>query len=176
LNGSWQTHESIGDSKELHDTGPKPDRVLPADKRSSSANNRSVAKTFLESRCIMENQTERQVVSTRVVRWTARVWSIASVALLLGFVVGEGINPTTRAEALGLLFFPLGICVGMILSWWWEGLGGSITVGSLLVFYVIHLATAHRLPKGWAWLAFAAPGFLFLLTWFLSRKASTTAA
>ncbi|MBZ5538333.1 MAG: hypothetical protein LAO31_20465 [Acidobacteriia bacterium] len=97
------------------------------------------------------------------------------MGLLLLFVVGEGINPTTRTEWLGLLFFPFGICVGMILGWWREGLGGSITVGSLLVFYLIHLASAHTLPKGWAWLAFAAPGFLFLLCWYRSRKASSIA-
>jgi hypothetical protein len=89
---------------------------------------------------------------------------------LLGFVVGEGINPTTRAEWLGLLFFPLGISIGMILGWWKEGIGGIITVGSLLVFYVIHVATAGALPKGWAWLAFAVPGFLFLISWYWSRK------
>jgi hypothetical protein len=124
----------------------------------------------------MENQTDRQGVLTRVVRWSARVWSIASVGLLLLFVAGEGINPTTRGEWLGLLFFPLGICVGMILGWWREGIGGSITVGSLLVFYLIHFATAGTLPKGWAWLVFAAPGLLFLLCWYRSRKAGTAAA
>jgi len=124
----------------------------------------------------MENRTERQRAWTRVVRWTARVWSIASIGLVLLFLVGEGINPTTSTEWLGFLFFPVGICVGMVLAWWRERLGGSITIGSLLVFYVIHLATAGTLPKGWAWLAFAAPGFLFLLCWYRSRKASTAAA
>ncbi|MGB7624499.1 MAG: hypothetical protein WBN92_19305 [Terriglobia bacterium] len=43
----------------------------------------------------MEKQTERKRVLTRMVRWTARVWSIASMGILLLFVVGEGINPTT---------------------------------------------------------------------------------
>jgi hypothetical protein len=118
----------------------------------------------------MENQTERQRASTQIIRWTARIWSIASIGLVLGFLVGEGINPTTAAERLGFLFFPVGICVGMILAWWKEGLGGSITAGSLLVFYAIHLATSGTLPHGLAWLAFAAPGFLFLLSWYRSRK------
>ena len=62
----------------------------------------------------------------------------------------------------------------MILAWWREGLGGSITVGSLLIFYAIHLATTGTLPKGWAWVAFAAPGFLFLVSWQRSRRARTT--
>jgi hypothetical protein len=124
----------------------------------------------------MENQTERQDVLTRRILWSARVWSIASVVILFLFVVGEGINPTSRMELLGLLFFPFGICVGMILGWWREAIGGSITVGSLLTFYVIHFITNGTLPKGWAWLVFAFPGFLFLLSWYRSRNAGTTAA
>jgi FKBP-type peptidyl-prolyl cis-trans isomerase FkpA len=123
---------------------------------------------------VMEYRTERRRLWTRLVRWAARVWSIASIGLLLGFVVGEGINPTTRTESLGLLFFPLGISVGMILGWWREGIGGIITVGSLLVFYGIHISSTGTLPRGWAWLAFAVPGFLFLLSWYRARTESKT--
>jgi hypothetical protein len=108
-------------------------------------------------------------------RWIARIWSIASIVLVLAFIIGEGINPSGLNEGLGLVFFPFGICLGMILAWWREGLGGVITIGSLLVFYVIHVATAGALPRGWAFLLFAAPGFLFLLAWGLSRKKSDTA-
>jgi hypothetical protein len=103
-------------------------------------------------------------------RWTARVWSFASVAVLLAFIVGEGFNPSGLNQWLGVLLFPIGISLGMILAWWKEGLGGSITVGSLLAFYALHLATAGTFPKGWAWLVFAAPGFLFLLSSRISRK------
>jgi len=110
-----------------------------------------------------------------VLRWTARIWSVATLLLVLGFIVGEGINPAPN-EVLGLVFFPFGICAGMLVAWWREGLGGTITVGSLVLFYVIHLATVGTLPEGWGWVVFAAPGFLFLLSWFLSREASIAAA
>jgi hypothetical protein len=96
--------------------------------------------------------------------------------LVLGFIVGEGFNPSGLNEWLGVLLFPVGISIGMILAWWKEGLGGSITVGSLLAFYVVHLTTAGTFPKGWAWLAFAAPGFLFLLSSHLSRRPRMGAA
>lgn len=114
----------------------------------------------------MEGRTTRprRWVSAR--RWTARIWSIA---LVVAFIVGEGFNPFGLYEWLGVLFFPVGISVGMILAWWKEDLGGSITVGSLLTFYAVHLTTAGTFPKGWAWLAFAAPGFLFLLSSLWSR-------
>lgn len=114
------------------------------------------------------------VTWTLALRWTARVWSIVSVALILGFIIGEGINPAQANVGLapfivGFVFFPVGVCVGMILAWWDERAGGIVTVGSLVAFYGIHQMTAGALPAGWAWLAFAAPGFLFLLASYLSR-------
>ena len=118
----------------------------------------------------MEGRTDRPRRWILALRWTARIWSVASVALVLAFIVGEGFDPSGLNEWLGALLFPIGISVGMILAWWKEGLGGSITVGSLLAFYVVHLATAGTFPKGWPWLAFAAPGFLFLLVSYLSRR------
>ena len=118
----------------------------------------------------MQNQIQKLPALTSYIRWIARIWSIGSIGLLLGFVFGEGIHTTNWKEILGLIFFPLGIAVGMILAWWREGLGGSITVGSLIVFYAIHFATAGTFPKGWAWLAFTAPGFLFLLCWMKSGR------
>lgn len=124
----------------------------------------------------MESESDGRQGLTRVIRWTARAWTVASIGLILGFIVGEGINPSTPAESVGLLFFPVGICLGMVLAWWREGLGGSITVGSLLVFYTIHRVTAGTFPKGWAWLLFSAPGFLFLLCWYWSRKGSRVTA
>jgi hypothetical protein len=120
----------------------------------------------------MVDQAERQRHLTRVVRWVARAWSIASIGLVVGFLIGEGFHPEQLAPAqcLGFFFFPVGICIGMILAWWKEGLGGGITVGSLAAFYVIHVATAGALPKGLAWPTFAAPGFLFVLCWCRGRK------
>jgi hypothetical protein len=123
----------------------------------------------------MENGTSGRRKWAFAIRWTARAWSVASIALVLAFVIGEGIHPSAPNEVLGLMFFPFGICLGMILAWRSESLGGGITVGSLVVFYVIHAVTAGSLPKGWAWIAFAAPGFLFLLASLLARKTNAAA-
>jgi hypothetical protein len=57
-----------------------------------------------------------------------------------------------------------------------RGSRGIVPVGCLLSFYLIHIATTRTLLKGWAWLTFAAPGFLFPLCWYRSRKADTTPA
>lgn len=112
---------------------------------------------------------------TKVVRWTARPWSIASVGLILFFIVGEGAEIARPSEWLLFLCFPVGISAGMILAWWKEGMGGSIAVGSLLLFYVIHFASARRFPHGWAFLAFSLPGFLSLLCGHQARSVSKSA-
>jgi hypothetical protein len=121
----------------------------------------------------IENLKKRYSITTQVIRWTARVWSIVVIGLVILLIIGEGINPSDSNEWVGLLFSPLGICIGMILAWWWEGLGGSITVGSLLAFYMIHFASTNTFPKGFAWFLFSVPGFLFLLCWYRLRKVKT---
>ena len=111
----------------------------------------------------MEAQTHGHKTVALVLRWVARIWSIATIALVLAFIFGErGKGPGPRDLVL-FLFFPVGICVGMVLAWWKERAGGIITVASLAVFYVLQYAMAGRFTKGPWFLAFAAPGFLFLL-------------
>jgi hypothetical protein len=122
----------------------------------------------------MESESDGRRRLTLAIHWTARAWAITSIGLILLLCIGQ--MPSTPRDWMGFVLYPAGIVAGMILAWWREGLGGSITVGSLLAFYVLHTATVGRLPKGWAWLVLAAPGFLFLWSWKRSRKPSATAA
>ena len=124
----------------------------------------------------MESAADGQQRLTVVVRWTARAWAVATLGIVLLLSVGEGLYPTGLTEWIGLLLYPGGICVGMIVAWWKEGLGGAITVGSLVAFCILHTATAGSLPRGWAWLVLAVPGFLFLWCWKRSRDVTMTAA
>lgn len=73
--------------------------------------------------------------------------------------------PATFRDLVGLFLFPFGTCVGMILAWRWEGLGGGITVGSLLAFYVALRVMDGRFPRGPWFALIAAPGILSLLSW-----------
>jgi hypothetical protein len=102
----------------------------------------------------------------------ARIGSIASLGLLLLFFVGEGFSPARVAlkQWAGLAFFPVGVVAGMVVAWRREGLGGGITVLSLLAFYGVYGALlSGDFPRGWAFIVFAAPGGLFLAYWLLSR-------
>lgn len=105
--------------------------------------------------------------SARGLRRLARLWSLATFAFLLLFLIGEGLSgprvmPTTM-EWIGLLFFPIGLLLGLLLAWRWEGLGGAIAVGSFLLFYLWIRFEAGRWPGGPYFALLAAPGLLFLL-------------
>ena len=106
--------------------------------------------------------------------WLARIASMVSIVLLVALFIGEGLHPSQIAarEWVGLLFFPLGVMVGMIVAWWKEGTGAGVTVGSLVAFYLIYGYLFRNHIGGWAFVTFASPGFLFLLHWLLvhSRK------
>lgn len=104
------------------------------------------------------------------IKLIARVSSLIILSLVLLFIFGEGINPSNVNEWIGFIFFPAGISVGMILAWWKEGLGGIITVGSLVLFYLIYFFSSQTLPEGLGWLTFSLPGFLFLLYWCLKKR------
>ncbi|HRH43647.1 MAG TPA: hypothetical protein PKY82_18600 [Pyrinomonadaceae bacterium] len=103
-------------------------------------------------------------------RWTARILSLAVVSLLFFFFIGEGfdISKVGLNELIGLLFFPLGLVVGLLISWKNEGLGAVISVSSLFAFYFVYgLLINGRIWQGWAFLVFAVPSFLFLIYWLL---------
>jgi hypothetical protein len=104
-------------------------------------------------------------------RWTARVWGIASALLLLAFAFGGREHVRfTAGEAIGFLFFPIGLIVGFAVAWWRELAGGLITMGSLALFYVWLFARDGRLPAGPYFLLFAAPGILHIASALLGAR------
>lgn len=122
----------------------------------------------------MPAQNNNSGVALFLIRWSARLLSIASTILLLMFLsFGEKfeVSKVTVSQWLGFIFFPLGIIVGFVVAWWKEGLGGAITIASLLAFYLIFvLLLKGSLSQGLWFLAFAVPGFLFLVSFAISRS------
>ena len=107
--------------------------------------------------------------------WIARTASVASITFLVMLFLGEAVNPSeiSSQEWVGLIFFPIGVIAGMIIAWRKEAMGGFVTVASLLGFYLVYGYLLRNHIGGWFFLAFAAPGFLFLLHWFLCRVTGT---
>ena len=111
---------------------------------------------------------------TLVLRWTARVWSALSVAFILMFVVGEGIGgggPRLDLKTwVGLALFPIGVCVGLAVSWFRETWGGILATGSLIGFYAWDRHFSGVWPRGPFFFLVAAPGLLFLIAGLLSQR------
>ena len=111
-----------------------------------------------------------------VIELLARIGSIASITLLILLFWGEAHHPSeiSSNEWAGLLFFPLGVTIGMIVAWWKEGLGSAVTLMSLLAFYLVYGYLLRNHIGGWAFIAFASPGFLFLLHWLCATLVKST--
>lgn len=108
--------------------------------------------------------------------WIARVASVASITLLVMIFLGEPFHPSqiSSQEWVGLIFFPIGVIAGMVIAWRKEAMGGLVTVVSLLSFYLVYGYLFRNHIGGWFFLAFAAPGFLFLFHWLLRRVIGTS--
>jgi hypothetical protein len=128
----------------------------------------------------VKQQAQKSSLSARIVRWIARAASVLSMGIILLFFVGEAdfSQPVSISlqEWIGVLFFPIGILLGMILAWRREGIGAGITIGSLVAFYVYHFAVWIKFPSGPFFVLFASPGFLFGASWLLSQRRNATEA
>ena len=106
-----------------------------------------------------------------MLRWIARLASVFCLAIIFLFFVGEGIDFSLIGfkEYVGLLFFPLGVFVGLVLAWREEGAGGAVAVGSIFAFYLIYGWLLNgNIRQGWAFLPFLVPGILFVAYWLFS--------
>ena len=109
-----------------------------------------------------------------VVRWSARILSIASTLVLLLFLFGEPFNVSriTPKEWAGLALFPFGVVVGFLLAWRKEILGGAITFVCVVTTRLLFVRTFSH---AWPFLVFAFPGSLFIISGLLARVGRRTA-
>lgn len=114
---------------------------------------------------------------TKILRWTARIWSILILVFLLFMFIGhiffpeEGEASWKTIELIAAIFFPIGVCLGMIIAWKKELIGGIVTVVSFIIFCFLILiprgAIGSMIPM---FLLISGPGFLFLINGLLTRK------
>lgn len=127
-----------------------------------------------------KGKTMSDTLALKTLNWIARVWSLAGIAFVLVFFLGEvfggqGVRPTA-AEWIGLALWPIGVGIGLAVAWFRKGLGGAIASGSVIGFYVWNFLERGRFPKGPYFLLVAAPGVLFLLLSLFSRQPQTRPA
>lgn len=96
----------------------------------------------------------------KIIRVIAKIWSIISILFLLGsifvfiFSPSDGDEAFSTVELIAFAFFPVGVLVGLILSWKKEILGAIISLGCMFIFYLLIIV-----PRG-AWRAIS---FTFIL-------------
>ena len=120
----------------------------------------------------MSTQLRQSTAWLIAARWFARATSLLSIGLLLLFIIGEGsdLRAVAGRQWIGLLFFPFGVVVGMLVAWKRELLGSLLSIASLVCFYIVYgFILSGRLPGAWAFAAFTSPAFFFLLTWLMER-------
>lgn len=107
-----------------------------------------------------------------IIKWTARILSLFCISLILLFAFGESGsgNPPGFREIIGLLLFPTGVVLGLIIAFKKTTLGGLISVFSLLLFYLWHYITTYSFPTGAAFIAFTAPAVIFLAASFIELR------
>ena len=106
--------------------------------------------------------------------WAGRIFGTAVVALFVFVAVAGLLEPEselpTLEEWMKLALFPIGVCVGYILGWWRQLVGGAVALGCMLAFFIVMAAEGspvHNIP---AFYPFGIPALLYLLYWIASRE------
>lgn len=105
----------------------------------------------------------------QMVRWTARLSSLAVIAFILMMAFGEPGRPTPT-EVVGIIFFPVLLCIGFLLAWWREDVGALVATFGLVGFYVWHVAARGQPARGPWFFVLWLPTLLFLASWLLRRR------
>ena len=109
-----------------------------------------------------------------IARWVARTWSVLNILIIFIFAIGESLRPLgpvpTYKEWIGLALWPVGVAVGLLVSWLREVLGGLVALGSLGAFYIWTLFRSGQLPRGPFFFLIAAPALVFILAGVVARR------
>ena len=102
-------------------------------------------------------------------RWCARGLSLIVLGFLSLFLFGEWPPPVSILHVC----FPFGVMLGLILAWFFEGIGATITILSIAAFYSIHFLQEGTLRGGPYFLISGIPSIFFLASVFLQKKTTS---
>ena len=109
------------------------------------------------------------------VRWTARVLTALLVGLILVIFVGVtldgGFHPLRLkgVEPIQMIFFWTA-CIGMVLAWRWQVIGGAISLSGMILFFAVEFFVTGGLPRGLVLYLMLLPGILFLMGSFIRAR------
>jgi hypothetical protein len=112
------------------------------------------------------------VVLESGLRWTGRLFAAALLGLVAVIFLGEGgFNPLKLrgVEPILMVCFWTA-CIGMMVAWRWEVIGGALSLGGMLCFLAVEFAVRGGLPRGLMLYLMLLPGLLFLLSGLVRRR------
>ena len=111
--------------------------------------------------------------SAKIIRWTARIWSIlATLIILFIFFGGEGIGQASIAPVDIFLLSLTGVAlVRLFVAWRWELFGGIFTQAMLFLREIVWVILKGQWLLGFLflWILIAPPAILFLIAWAMER-------
>jgi hypothetical protein len=99
-------------------------------------------------------------------KWVARILAAVCLVILLLFIFSSDFEPSliTISQVMGMVFFPVGLMVGLALGWKNELAGGLVGIGSVALFYLTYgLLINGSMALGFWFLVFAIPAALFVI-------------
>lgn len=104
--------------------------------------------------------------------WIARAAAVASVLFLLLYIISDlaYVSRCSFSEILLFVLFPIGVILGLLLGLKYELLGAIVCLFAFFLFYLLHFVIEKNFPKGAAFMLFASPAILFLISWLASSK------
>jgi hypothetical protein len=120
------------------------------------------------------NEPASLPLTSRVLRWVARIWSLllAAFALLMGLTPDPSITEPVPLEDWFLLGFWGVAILGLLVAWRWEIVGAAIAIATMLFREVAWVI----LKGGWVvsflivWAMIVPPAILFLVAHGLENK------
>jgi hypothetical protein len=121
--------------------------------------------------------TKKKNISRKVliIRWVARIWSLIVLAVALLFVFTP--DPYASGEPMrfrDLFLLSLwGIAIlGLLIGWFWELLGGIITIAVMFLREIIWIILTGKWMVNFLiiWVALVPPAILFIIAWRLGKR------
>ena len=125
----------------------------------------------------------KNATSISIIRWMARIIGTLMVAFTLIIFIGETLESYNKHDAAAfdtfdtlmiITFIFLGVgLAGLILALWKEGLGGIVSLVSLIIFiFLVDTNPKINVSVSIAVIILLIPSILYLCYWWLTRKSS----
>jgi hypothetical protein len=121
---------------------------------------------------LQKKSEEKSVERSSLIRWTARVLSLALAILFVALAIGEGLPPLLPLSMRTLSFALVATgLAGLLLAWRFEVVGAAVALASGVGFYLVdYLASGFRsFPGGWCFPLLLVTPLLYLISAFSGR-------